>query len=54
MQNIKTQMMRPQQSFLIDRNDSPLIGKKVRVMDLPNIDNYTLFTPFYYGSNMEI
>lgn len=34
MQNIKTQMMRPQQSLLIDRNDSLLIGKKVRVMDL--------------------
>jgi len=28
MQNIKTQMMRTQQSLLIDRNESQLIGKK--------------------------
>jgi hypothetical protein len=40
MQNIKTQMMRQQQSLLIDRNDSPLIGKKVRAVDLRNIDKY--------------
>jgi len=41
MQNIKTRMMRPQQLILIDRNDSPFIGKKVRVMDLSKIDNYS-------------